>query len=120
MKIAKQSIYNGQVDQNLVRSFNNDLRNVILALSGRVRFGSVGDGDRGENISGEWQTFTSNGSADTEDTIAHTLGSVPEGFIVTNINKGGVVYDSGTSWTSSNIYLKTSVSSATVTIFLLK
>ena len=51
-------------------------------------------------------TVADSGNADTEFTEAHTLKRVPTGFIIININKGGVVYDSGTSWTTTNIYLK--------------
>ncbi len=59
-------------------------------------------------------TYTSNAVADTEDTVTHTLGKVPTGFIVYSINKGGVVYLSGTAATKTNIYLKCSTTSTAV------
>lgn len=123
MKLTQISNYNGfRISGliNYIRDVNQDFNNLFLGMQGRMRFGTGVDGARGENISGEFQVFTSNASADTEDTIAHTLGSVPIGFIIINRDKGGVVYDSGTAWTSTNIFLKTTTTSTLVTIFLLK
>lgn len=123
MKLTKQSNYIGKVRTNIeeyIPQLEVDLENIFLAMKGRIRFGTGVDGARGENISGEFQIYTSNGSADTEDTITHTLGSVPIGFIVINTNKGGVTYDGGTAWTATSIFLKNSTTSATTTIFILK
>lgn len=127
MKIAKENIYR---DRNLVvedpelrnqlRRMDQDMTNLFLFSQGRVRFGDSGDGDRGENISGEWQVISDTGSADTEFSVTHTLGAVPVGYFVTKTNKGGVVYASTTAWTSSTIYLKCSAANTAITIFLLK
>lgn len=64
----------------------------------------------------DWVTvdFTSNGSANTEDAIAHTLGRIPVGYVVVSQDKAGSVYVSGTAFTSSLIYLKTSATSVAV------
>jgi hypothetical protein len=95
--------------------------NALFNLShSRIRFGAGTDGSRGENISGTFQVFTSNAVADTEDTIAHGIGAVPIGFIVVNRDKAGTLYDGGTAWTSTNMYLKSSVAETTYTIFVLK
>jgi hypothetical protein len=57
-------------------------------------------------------SYTSNGSANTEDEVIHTLGKVPVGFRVINKSKAADVYASGTAWTKTKIYLKTSTTSA--------
>lgn len=123
MKIAKQSNFVGfdkvSVD-DYGREVDNDLVNIFLAMQGRIRFGGGGDGDRGENIAGEFQVVADTGAADTEFSVTHGLGSIPIGFLVTNIDKGGVIYDSGTAWTTTTIYLKCSAANAAVTVFLLK
>ena len=79
--------------------------------------------DRGisldDNIDAAAVSFTSNGSADTEDAIAHTLGKVPAHFIVSSLDKGAVVYRSGTAFTKTTIYLKTTVASVAVKVILL-
>ena len=54
-------------------------------------------------------SYTSNGTANTEDAVAHGLKRVPLGFIVCSQDKAGVVYASGTAHTATNLYLKNSV-----------
>jgi hypothetical protein len=79
--------------------------------------------DRGisltDNIDAVIASFTSNATPDTEDTVAHTLGRIPSYFIVADINKGGVVYRGATTFTKTNVYLKTTVASAAVKVILL-
>jgi len=120
LKVAKSFTYNsGQDIESNIRRVEADLSQLFTASQGRVRFGSGVSGERGENISGEFQTVTSS-SANTEFTVSHSIGSVPIGFIVINNNTKGVVYSSGTAWSSSAIYLKCSEATATITLFLLK
>ena len=126
MKTAKRSnfigldVQNQEQLENYIRDVDFDIKNLFTLSQNRVRFGDGTDGEIGENISGQFQVYTTNGVADTEDTIAHDLGVVPIGFIVINRDKGGVVYDSGTAWTSTNVYLKCSTATTAVTLFLLK
>lgn len=102
-----------------IRNVDRDLNNIFLCLQGRVRFGEGISGHDGENIDGEWQVIPDTGNADTQFVVNHDLGSIPIGYLVTTINKGGVVYDSGTPWSSNAIYLKCSAANAKVTLFLL-
>lgn len=130
MKIAKLNVYSPSKlkdeSESLkvqVSTLDKDLTNVFLAMQGRIRFGAVGDGDRGENISGEWQVFTSSATPDAENTIAHTIGAVPQGYIIVGQDKAGSLYQlaaTGTAWTSTNLYLKCDIASVTFNIFLLK
>lgn len=99
---------------------DRDLTNLFSALQNRIRFGTPTDGKSGENISGEFQVIADTGTINTEFTVGHTIGSVPIGYLVLKISNGGVIYDSGTTWTSSNIYLKSSAANSLVTLFLLK
>ncbi len=128
MKLTKQSsIAGAERDpnkfKNLVRAFDNDLKNIVFALNGRIRFGGGGDGDRGENIAGEFQEFTTSATPDAENTLAHGLGSIPIGYLILGQDKAGSLYqldDTGTAWTATNIYLKCDVASVTFLVFLLK
>lgn len=63
-------------------------------------------------------TVSDTGSANTLFTVAHSLKRVPIGFLVVNINKSGNVYDEGTSWTATNIYLKCSAANANLKLFI--
>ena len=102
----------------------NDLQiqKIIEAFQGRLTFldtsNAAGDGRHSENLDGEFQVFTSNGVADTEETLSHTLNRTPVGFIIMNSSKGANLYDSGTSWTSTTIYLKSDTASTIYTIWI--
>lgn len=117
---TKKNSFKSKNPEDYVFDLDKDMRNLGNLVNGRVRFGDGVDGARGENISGEFQVFTSDGVADAENTIAHTLGAVPIGYIVLNQDKAGSLYDSGTAWTATNIYLKSDVASVTFKVFLLK
>ena len=71
-----------------------------------------------DNIDCAIVSFTSNATPDTEDTVAHTLGKVPTYYVVASLNKGAVVYKSGTAFTATNGYLKTTVATTAVTLIL--
>ena len=119
MKIAKQSNNN----RNELRAVDTDLIALFTAMQGRIRFGDGGDGDRGENIHGEFQLFTSHASANTEFSVTHTLGSIPVGYLVLGQDKAGSLYqlsDTGTAWTTTTISLKCSIASVKFLVFLLK
>ena len=62
--------------------------------------------------------YSTNAVADTEDTVQHKLGYVPKYVTTIYIDKGGVVYDSGTAWDNRTIYLKCSAAGATAQILV--
>jgi len=103
-----------------IRNVDADLKNIFLAFSNRIRFGDGSDGEDGENISGQFQVFTSSATPDAENTISHNLGAAPIGYMVINKDKAAHLYDSGTAWTSTNIYLKSDVATTEFKIFLIK
>ncbi len=83
-----------------------------------ISLGDASDGTLAGVLNGRYQTYTTNATPDTEDTVAHGLGRVPVGFIVVNRDKAGIVYDSGGTWTTTNILLKCNVASMTTTILV--
>ena len=125
MKVSKTSNFTKTALENgsYFRGLDIDIKNLTSALQGRVRFGTATDGYNGENLAGQFQLFTSHASANTEFAVAHTIGSVPIGRIVLYQDKAGSLYqapDTGTAWTSTNVYFKCDVSSVTFLIFLIK
>lgn len=124
MKIINPLKLNGTSDiQSQIPVLQNVIDNIIRCLNGRVRFGRGTDGDRGENIAGEFQQFTTSATPDAENTIAHTLGAIPVGVIILWQDKAGSLYQgptTGTSWTSTNIYLKCTVASVAFKVFLIQ
>lgn len=106
-----------------VRDLQVAVRNLVILSQGRTSFGSGVDGERGQNIEGEWQEFTSHASANTEFNVAHTIGSIPLGYIVVAQDKSGDLYqmdDTGTAWTASQISLKSTGTEVTYLVFLVK
>lgn len=79
--------------------------------------------DRGlsltDNVDCDVVSYTSNGTANTEDEVAHNLGKMPRHVILSSINKAGIVYKGTTAFTNTHIYMKTSVVSAAVQLIVL-
>ena len=96
------------------------LRRIGDVLDGRIDVvtGTKAAPEEG-NLYGQVKTYTTNAIANTEDTVSHTLGRVPIGFLILNRDKDkSVVYDSGTAWTAANLYLKCGAASTAVTIWI--
>lgn len=90
-----------------LQKYSQDLSDL---LNGGLKFS--------DNFNAEITTVSDSGTADTEFTVSHTLKRVPSGFIVINISKGGVVYDSGTDWTTTDIYLKCTTANTEVKLLI--
>jgi len=100
----------------LLRSLFKSLREIEKAINGNLTFG---DGTSADNISGKWVTYTTHATPDAESTITHSLGVVPPGFIIMKPPSAGYVYRGGTTWTTTNLYLKATAADESVTIFVL-
>lgn len=78
--------------------------------------------NRGLNFSDNFNCLTvvvaDTGAANTEFTVAHSLKRIPTGYLVIRRDKAGVVYDSGTAFTVSNIYLKCSTANTAITVIV--
>lgn len=98
-----------QTDLFLVLS--DFFRKIVNILNRGITFG--------ENVDCRLITFTSSATPDAENTVAHTLGKVPIGYIVYGKNKAGDVYTGTTTWTNTNIYLKVAVASVAVKIIVI-
>ncbi len=70
------------------------------------------------NLGGNVVTYTTNATANTQDTVAHGLPYTPRGYLVINKSEAVDLYDGGTTWTSTDIYLKATVASVDVTMIV--
>lgn len=129
MIVNKISSYNAsryatdKFDNSDIKNYDTDFNSLFTALQGRLRFGPGTSGNKGENIYGQFLQITTNGTANTESTFTHSLGSVPVGYIVLWQDKAGSIYQgptTGTAWTTTGISLKGSVISITAMLFLLQ
>lgn len=136
MIVTKQSntgTFKLEAPHQWVNNADTDLKNITTALQGRLRFGanststgspnigaSANSSTMGENIAGQFVTFTTPPVAGTSFTVPHSLGSTPVGHIVASKSAAVDVYGEPSSWTTDNITLKATVPNATVTMFLMK
>jgi len=70
-----------------------------------------------ENIDCHLTSVTTPG-ADVELAVAHDLRRNPTGYLVVGINKPAQIYDSGTTWTADNIYIKCDQNNTTLTLLI--
>ena len=71
------------------------------------------------NMGGQWRNVVTAG-VDVEFAIPHDLGRVPS-FYLYIMEKKGFIYqlpDTGTAWTATNIYVKSSVATSKLRIFI--
>jgi len=109
--IAQGNLANlSELERNLIRTLDSVMSNLFVILARGITFQ--------DNLECVFIDYTSNGVVNTEDTVAHTLGKIPTGFITARIDKAGIVYDGGTTWTKTNIYLKCSAATAVTRIVL--
>lgn len=83
----------------------------------RVLGTGVSDSVTGD-IDGRFVTYNTNATANTADTVTHSLGRVPVGYVVYSSQKGGVPYYGGVAATSTQITLKCTVASETLGLLL--
>ena len=107
VKTAKPESYFDTYLESSLLSYANLLANII---NKGIKFE--------DNFNGEFVTIADSGAMDTQNNVAHALNRVPAGFIVTKIDKGGVVYESGPAWTEEFVYVKCTVDNARITLFV--
>lgn len=118
-KTSKYSDFKRSKVEDYLRCLDSDLTNLFLFTQSRVSFGIGSDGTK-ENISGEFQLFTSSANLGTQDAVTHTLKSIPVGYLVTKQDQNATLKVGSSTWTTSNVYFISSATSTAYTVFLLK
>ena len=104
--------------------FHQDVQKII---NGGISFGippASKVNNAGQNIDGQWVTVADTGLANTQFSVPVSLYDqnhqprIAVGFDVKRINVAGVIFDSGTAWTTKAIFLKCNVAHASVTLFV--
>lgn len=102
----------GNLSEQQVANLSNVVRDLITKVNGNVSHGTGDTGHRG-NIDESFVEVMTPSVADTEFTVPHTLGRLPQSVIIVRANKAAIIYDSSAgSWTDTLIYLKCNVASA--------
>jgi len=84
-------------------------------LNGRIGFGNLDGKER--NLDGVVLTHTFT-LANIEESLQHSLGSFPLGYVVLRTSNGGVIYDGTSRTTKENIWLRSTTANNAVTIFI--
>lgn len=93
---------------NIISDVKQAIYQILDAINGKLTFE--------ENLFVEVVEIPDSGTANSINTVAHSLEFVPTGYIV-NIDRAGVVYDyNRSSWTTSQIQVKCSVANAVITL----
>ena len=100
------SEFDKSLEQELL-SFMNELSEL---LNGGLKFS--------DNFNAEIIDVADTGPANSEFSVSHTLKRVPVGYIVINKDRAGDVYDSGTTWTSTTLYLKDDTANASIKLLV--
>ena len=109
------SEYNPDAIRRIVESTEKALCQLATAINGSIGFG---DGTDYDNLKGAWSSFTSNGGAGVETTIAHNLGVVPILVLFAYPPASGTVNKGATAWDTTNLYLTFSAASQAMQIFV--
>lgn len=102
-----------EFDKNLIDFLTRYSMKVGELLNGGLKFT--------DNFNAAIVTFTSGAVADAEETVAHSLGRVPIGFLVLHREKAAILYQgpsTGTAWTATAIYVKSNVASTAYKILI--
>ncbi len=99
-----------EFDKSLTQELLSAWRELSDLLNGGLKFS--------DNHNAETVTVSDTGTANTQFTVSHTLKRVPTGFIVTSRTGTGVVYNSGTAWTTTAIYLKCTTANNNINVLV--
>lgn len=72
-------------------------------------------------ITGVFVSGTSPGTANTEFSITHNLGRIPQGYFVGGVNPPGILYQlaaTGTAWTTTQIFVKATIVSMSFEVYI--
>lgn len=75
--------------------------------------------DLESKINGVFISGVTNGTINTEDGFAHTLGRIPRGYIIITQDKAASIYAGGTTNTNALIYLQAEVVSVAFKAYII-
>lgn len=100
--------------QRMLRKLYEQLARVI---NGGISFGDGGN-EVSDNIDGVWENVADTGAADTDFTVTHNLGRIPNGWLSVEQDKAGIYYLGSVTATETEITLKCSVANVAVRLFI--
>lgn len=103
-----------------VVSFASMLRKLyeqlVRIVNGNISFGN---GIAPDNIAGVWAAVADTGAANTDFVVTHNLLYLPQGWLLVNQTKAGVLYIGSVPPTKTTITLRCSVANDNILIFII-
>src|SRR5215469_2619310 len=88
-------------------------------LNTNVSYGStMSNADKDRNIDCSKATGTTPGFANTDFTIQHSLGRIPNTIVGQDTNNGGLLYRGSVAWTKTSITLRCTTASAAYNVIV--
>jgi hypothetical protein len=115
MKLPNQPDIPEKIEPPVIHTVRWFWEQISRILNGNI---SLGGPTTPDNINGFWFTGITPAIANTEMNILHNLNRVPVGYLVVRNDAPLELYDSGTAWTSTLIYLKSPNTDVNFTIFI--
>jgi hypothetical protein len=112
MKIKRPVTFNIQDTEH--KRFVEDLFKLTLR---NISFGTFVDGED-QNIAGKMIEIADSGVANSSITLTHNLGYVPKFYDVKYMSLATQVFDFGTAWTKTQIFLASSTAHTKLRVFV--
>lgn len=111
MLLSRPHLY----DQKSIHRFIEDIHKFVNGR--KISFGQqVDSGD--QNIEGRMVETVDTGLANTEFSFIHNLGRIPLFYDVKYTDKATSIYDSGTPWTTTRAFFKSSTANVRIRLFI--
>lgn len=96
------------------RRWTND---IYKLFNRNISFGTQID-SQDQNIQGKMVEIADSGAANSSITVTHNLGYVPKFWDVKYTNKATQVFDFGTAWTKTQVFLASSTAHTKLRLFI--
>jgi hypothetical protein len=109
----------GTISESSIAKIQSQLELITQTLNGGLRLKSGETLGRAGNFKAQMIELTTPSSANSEFSVPHSLGALPEGYIVVLQDKAGSLYTSNFGgWDKNTIYLKSDATSMLINVIL--
>lgn len=104
-------------DPKVVSALQNMYQQTARVINKNLTFGSPAG--KPDNMKGSWFDGITPAGVNTDFTVQHNLGYVPQGWLVLYQDKAASIYAGVTVWTKTQIFLRCNTASVHVRLFVI-
>lgn len=101
-----------------IREFDKDLAKCLEEMMSNLSTIFAVGISIADNLDKQIISVATSGTPGTEVAVPHTLKRIPTGYLVIRQDKAASVYDGSTTFTKTNIYLKSDVATVTASVLI--